>query len=94
VVCILDSQKGYNLSYIIAGTFPEFDAELSQLLDEPATQMMFDFFEGLCCVFEHRIKIGPFEHLEIACEQIVRDFDGDFLRQFWNICEAFSETSL
>lgn len=94
VVCLLDNQKGYNLSYIIAGTFPEFDAELSQFLDEPAMGMMFDFFEGLCCVFEHRIKIGPPDHLQASCEQIVRDFDEDFLQQFWNICEAFSDASL
>jgi hypothetical protein len=94
VVCLFDSHKGYNLSYFIAGTFPQFSGELSELLDEPAMEMMSDFFEGLCCVFEHRVKLGPPDHLEIACEQIVRDFDEDFLQQFRNICEAFSNTSL
>ena len=94
VVCLFDSHKGYNLSYFIAGTFSQFSGELSELLDEPAMEMMSDFLEGLCCVFEHRVKLGPPEHLEIACEQIVRDFDEDFLQQFRNICEAFSNTSL
>ena len=94
VVCLFDSHKGYNLSYFIAGTFPQFSGELSELLDERAMEMMSDFLEGLCCVFEHRVKLGPPDHLEIACEQIVRDFDEDFLQQFRNICEAFSNTSL
>lgn len=94
VVCLMDSHKGYNLSYFIAGTIPKFSGDLSELLDEPVMEMMSDFFEGLCCVFEHRIKLGPPDHLEAACEQIVRDFDEDFLQQFRNICEAFSNTSL
>ena len=94
VVCLFDSLKGYNLSYFIAGTFPQFSGELSELLDERAMEMMSDFLDGLCCVFEHRVKLGPPDRLKIACEEIVRDFDEDFLRQFRNICEAFSNTSL
>jgi hypothetical protein len=94
VICVVDSLNGYNLSYLIAGNFPRFNDELFEDIDEPAMEMMSDFLDGLCCVFEHRIKLGPSGSLNIACEEIVRDFDENYLGLFRNMWEAVSKGSL
>jgi hypothetical protein len=93
VVCLMDNLKGYNLSYFVAGTIPELREELLQAPDELVTDMMFDLFDGLCCMLEHRIKVGPPENLKIACEKIVSEFDQDYLQEFRDIWETISDVS-
>ena len=94
VVCLFDSHNGYNLSYFIAGTFPQFNGDFLEFLDEDGMGMMSELLNGLCCVFEHRIKLGPPDRLKIACEEIARDFDEGCLQQFRSMWEAISNSSL
>jgi len=91
VIGVVDSLIGYNISYFIAGLFPSLREDLlSEVLDESEAEMITDLLDGLCSVFEHRIKMGPPDMLKDACEQIVKDFDENFLQQFLSVQEMVS----
>lgn len=93
VIGVVDSLIGYNISYFIAGLFPSLREDLSEVLDESEAEMMSDLLDGLCSVFEHRIKMGPPDMLKDACEQIIKDFDENFLQQFLSVQEMVSNNS-
>jgi hypothetical protein len=87
VVCLMDNLKGYNISYYIAGTSARLNGVLSEFLDHEVAELMSEYLEGLCCVFEHRVKVGPPDRVRKACQEIVRDFDENYLREFRSIWE-------
>ena len=82
VIGIVDNRVGYNISYFIAGLFPSLKEDLSEGLDESEAEMISDLLDGLCSVFQHQIKIGPPEKLQSSCEEIVEDFDENFVQEF------------
>ncbi len=87
VVCLTDSLKGYNISYFVAGTSARLKDLLGEFLDEDLNELMSEYLDGMCCVFEHRIKVGPPEGLKKACEDLVGDFDENYLQEFRTIWE-------
>lgn len=82
VIGIVDNRVGYNISYFIAGLYPSLKESLSEGLDESEAEMISDLLDGLCSVFEHQIKMGPPEKLQSCCEEIVKDFDENFVQEF------------
>ena len=63
VVCLTDNLSGYNISYFVAGTSARLKALLTEFLDGDLTELISDYLDGMCCVFKHRVKIGPPERL-------------------------------
>lgn len=93
VIGIVDNLVGYNISYFIAGLFPSLTEDLTEALDDSEAEMMSDLLDGMCSVFEHRIKMGPPDMLKDACEQIIIDFDENFLQQFLSVQERLWDNS-
>jgi len=82
VICDLDKSAGYTIAYFIAGMFPGLSEEIAENSSETENEMMAEFLEDLCWVFEHRLMTGPAEGAREACREMVQALDDGFLKQF------------
>ncbi len=62
-------------------------------MDESEAEMISDLLDGLCSVFEHQIKMGPPEKLQSSCEEIVEDFDENFVQEFIRVQKTLRNES-
>lgn len=73
--------------------FPGLNDELMEGADLTEKEMMADFLEGLCWIFEHRLITGAPEGVKEACREIVQALDQGFLKQFLVMRETLVDSS-